>query len=374
MKFPKNLNTLASFNAVASNKKIVLFGGGNLCMKCLNTFLQGRDISYIVDNNSSLTGTKLYGIDIVSPDRLSQENTSDIVILITSIFIKAIMAQIETYGNFDVFSGRILINTQFNQVAYDLFEHQKELEQVEGMLCDEISRHIFSECVYRRLTGEKNFSDLQLKAEPQYLLHSFHQNDPPKNEIIIDCGAYTGDTLKKFVDVYENTLVRYYAFEPTTDSLKILEKAVHHYSQRNYAPNIIIMPYGVLDEETTVDFALVTERSTPNFIINARKSAINNFWDSNRCHIKTVKLDDVIPADEKITLIKMDIEESEYPALLGAERIIKMYKPRLAISIYHSGLDYFRVALLIKRFVPEYKLAVRHHHKTHYDTVLYAYI
>ena len=84
-------------------------------------------------------------------------------------------------------------------------------------------------------------------------------------------------------------------------------------------------------------------------------------------------IDSLIPEDENVTLIKMDIEGSEYEAILGAKRVIQKNKPRLAISIYHSGEDYYRLPLLVKELVPEYKIAIRHHKKNHMDTDMYCW-
>lgn len=57
-----------------------------------------------------------------------------------------------------------------------------------------------------------------------------------------------------------------------------------------------------------------------------------------------------------------------------AERLIKNCKPKLAISLYHCGEDYYRIPLYLKSIVPEYKFAVRHHKKNHVDTDLYCWI
>jgi hypothetical protein len=57
----------------------------------------------------------------------------------------------------------------------------------------------------------------------------------------------------------------------------------------------------------------------------------------------------------------MDIEGYELDALKGAERLIKKNKPKLAISIYHKPEDFFEIPLLLKRFVPEYKIYIKHH-------------
>lgn len=60
--------------------------------------------------------------------------------------------------------------------------------------------------------------------------------------------------------------------------------------------------------------------------------------------------------------------------LLGAEKGIKKYKPKLAVCIYHNAVDFYFIPLLIHSFVPEYKFAVRHHSYELDETVLYVWI
>ena len=68
----------------------------------------------------------------------------------------------------------------------------------------------------------------------------------------------------------------------------------------------------------------------------------------------------------------MDIEGSEYNALLGAEDIIKRDRPKLAICLYHTAEDYLRIPFLINKMVPEYELYIKHHEQGLVGTVLYA--
>ena len=91
-----------------------------------------------------------------------------------------------------------------------------------------------------------------------------------------------------------------------------------------------------------------------------------------RFSVNTSNLDDMI--DEKVSFIKLDIEGAEYKALLGARRIIKTYKPKLAICVYHRHDDLCRLPMLIHEMVPDYKFYLRHHHPNEWDTVLYAKI
>ncbi|MGN0914862.1 MAG: FkbM family methyltransferase, partial [Succinivibrio sp.] len=78
--------------------------------------------------------------------------------------------------------------------------------------------------------------------------------------------------------------------------------------------------------------------------------------------------------DYKPTLIKMDIEGAELDSLKGASDIIRKYKPKLAICIYHMPLDFYEIPVFLKSLVPEYRFKVRQHEPGFCETVLYAYV
>lgn len=60
--------------------------------------------------------------------------------------------------------------------------------------------------------------------------------------------------------------------------------------------------------------------------------------------------------------------------LIGAEKIIKKYQPCVAVCIYHNSTDFYSVPFLLKRMMPEARMAVRHHSNTLAETVLYVWI
>ena len=76
--------------------------------------------------------------------------------------------------------------------------------------------------------------------------------------------------------------------------------------------------------------------------------------------------------DERVTFIKMDIEGSEYNALLGARETIVKDRPKLAVSIYHKKEDIWTLPSLILEMVPDYKLFFGHYSIAAAETVLYA--
>lgn len=57
---------------------------------------------------------------------------------------------------------------------------------------------------------------------------------------------------------------------------------------------------------------------------------------------------------KKVDFIKMDIEGAEVPALIGATGTIKMFKPKLAISVYHKWDDLLVIPQLIHSIRDDY--------------------
>jgi len=68
----------------------------------------------------------------------------------------------------------------------------------------------------------------------------------------------------------------------------------------------------------------------------------------------------------------MDIEGSELNALKGAEKVIKKYKPKLAICVYHDIDHFVSIPKYLNEIVPEYKFYLEHHTIHLGETVLYA--
>ena len=67
----------------------------------------------------------------------------------------------------------------------------------------------------------------------------------------------------------------------------------------------------------------------------------------------------------------MDIEGAEYYALKGGLKVIKRDRPCLAISIYHSLEDYYRIPEMLMEELKNYAFIVRHHSFVFSETVLY---
>lgn len=369
--------TMDNFRKALKEMNAVVFGAGEYCLRFLNRLEieELERIGFIVDNDPDKQGKTIFNIPVKEPKAISDLSVSDtIVIIAVGNSIAEIYKQIKDIGDYTIVSSRILMTETLSLAAKELYLSQTEIKLVSDLLCDEKSRYIYNEAIRRRmLYGECDFSDLIIRGDAEYRPPFFHSKTPAKDEIIIDCGAYNGDTLKKFADTYEDKLKKIYCFDCVEENIEDLAVSIEHIKNKKYFPDMIIMPYALSDQTGKMKLAKYKKR-TGSFLLSNRGFAQSTLYESDYVDVDVTTLDKVIPQDEKITLIKMDIEGSEWAALHGAETLIRRCKPRLAISIYHCGEDYTRIPLYLKRIVPEYKLAVRHHNKNHCDTDLYCWI
>jgi Methyltransferase FkbM domain len=85
--------------------------------------------------------------------------------------------------------------------------------------------------------------------------------------------------------------------------------------------------------------------------------------------VNAAALDDIL--DSPPTMIKIDIEGGEPAALSGARRTIAIYRPKLAIAVYHRPMHLLELPHLIASFAPGYQFYLRHHGGFFLETVLY---
>lgn len=367
--------TTDNFCELAQNKKIVLWGAVDKNIK--KAVFQFDNVECIIDSDSERWGTKCESLSVYPPEHLYAISPDTHIILVTAGTgsVYSITKTIKCVEDFDIFYLDVITDKFFCYFSNQLYDNLSKIKKVENSLADDMSKKIYRECVYRRIIGATGeFKSLKVSTNPQYIYLPMFEK-LTSNEIFIDCGGYIGDSVEKLVAAFGNNIKKIYSFECFDENISMLNKVREELNRAGWEGNLIIAPYAVSDKNTKVIFNNIGQ-SASGYLPETRLTVQYNdkLAPVTTLEIESRTIDDFIPEHEKIGLIKMDIEGAEFAALKGAEKIIKKYKPRLAISIYHNPSDYWRIYELIHEFSSDYKFAVRHHANNHLDTVLYAYV
>lgn len=230
-------------------------------------------------------------------------------------------------------------------------EHAQLLKEAYDSLDDDKSRFLFENILKYRITydfSELKRSGLVDNLKNQYYVPELSFSD---HEIIVDCGAYTGDTAKFFYNSIPGC--RVIALEPDEKNFMVMKKLK--------LEGLKLINCGAWSEDTTLSFSNGSGGTSAGKISESGDTKIE------------VRALDNLPECQSATYIKMDIEGAELEALKGAEKIIKKNRPKLAICIYHKPQDFYEIPLYIKKLNPDYKLFIHHHLPyTSDETVLYA--
>jgi len=249
----------------------------------------------------------------------------------------------------------VFVYWNWKKTARFFKKNGSRVEAVARSLADERSREVYFGIIRARC-GVGEFASFYTKQTQYFENEFFVYGD---DEFLIDCGAFTGDTIDEFVKFVPN-YKGIISFEATPSSFEVLKKK---YGDN---PKIQLIKKGVWSEVTEMAFT-----DSPDY--EGAGNGIGIGSGQNVITVKTTSID-ALELREKVTFIKMDIEGAELEALKGAKNTILRDKPRLAICIYHSNDDMIRIAEWIHELVPDYKLFVRHHWHNSWETTLYGVI
>lgn len=180
--------------------------------------------------------------------------------------------------------------------------------------------------------------------------------DLSAQEVFVDCGAFDGDTLRRYLLRQPAPAGRIEAYEPDPKNFERLRQYVANLPDA-LRSHIVVHPYAVSARRERVRFeATGTEAAT-----------VGRGSDE----VQAAPLDELL-ADVAPTYVKMDVEGSELDALAGARRILQEHTPALAICAYHRVDHLWRIPLLIREQSEEYRFFLRPHLLEGWDTVCYA--
>lgn len=227
------------------------------------------------------------------------------------------------------------------------FEDEKSYKTLEGIL-------------NYLLTGEKRFLWSVSENGQYFSVSPFFGG---LNEVFVDLGAYTGDSIERFIYSVMGDFKKVYVFEPGSSQLNALNKRMDRLAQE-----------WAIDKSRIIEERLCigSKKCMVPFSFDGFE-IVNRVTDYSETIVEMTTLDNYFE-NKDVTFIKTDIEGSDYDAIVGGENLIRRCRPKIAISIYHKPDDILRTVHLLDSWCLGYKYKLRHHANVCTDTVLYCYV
>lgn len=341
------------------NKEVCIWGR-SISALTLYVELRSRGVRVIGFTDSYACEKEVFaGLPVFTFYQLQRMN--NLVIYISTVneqFLRQILDKVEGLSNAEILCRRSVYGAGYYDVVRlrELIEKDlKEIEETRSVLCDEKSIKTFNNLLeYRVCNNVRLIEEIYEQGHGQY----FPKDEIvpiEKNEIFIDAGGYNGETSFRFAKWVKDDYSKIYIMEPD----KLMAEVIEEYVKIKKLKNVVLINKGVYSSEKEIAFHRDFLSGSSCIQLDGEES------------IQTISIDRML-AGKKATYIKMDIEGAEREALLGADQTIRMYKPKLAISIYHQEDDLWKIPYYIKEKYPWYKLYMRHYTPITTETVLYA--
>ncbi len=166
-----------------------------------------------------------------------------------------------------------------------------------------------------------------LLAEQELRIYEEGEVRVRKGDVVLDVGAHVGIYTREALWAGARLVV---AIEPSPRNLECLRRNL---AAEVDAQKVIVTPKGVWDKEEYLTLA--------NVPYNSGMDHIAEHPNQPGVRVPLTTIDNLVAELQlpRVDFIKMDIEGAERRALVGAQKTLATFRPRLAIASYHLPDD-----------------------------------
>ena len=150
-----------------------------------------------------------------------------------------------------------------------------------------------------------------------------------QNHNCVDVGCHKGEILDLMLKYSPEG--KHYAFEPIPYLFETLKDKYNH--------KATLYPYALSYRSGSTTFHLVKNAPAYSGIMKRKYDIKNPEIVEIKVELKT--LDELIPVDEKIHFIKIDVEGGEFGVLKGAQKLLERNKPIVLFECGKGASDYY---------------------------------
>ena len=348
------------------SKEVVLYGAGNFARECLKVLQQyNYEVLYIIDEKRYQENISIESIPIISLYdvrlKASIKETCSCVLAVFNAYVdlSKLEIDIKEAGLSNIINPLEFVDKFYGDMGDQFWltstntlkEYKSNIINTYNKLADYDSKKLYKSLIEYRVTKKLNIIKVPQCTEIPYIPKDINVKYPKLN--FIDCGAYDGDTITKFIQ-HGMQIESYIAFEPDIVNIKKLSQNI------KLLPGIkgLIYPCGVYSSSTQLRFS-------------GEQGSASHIDEKGDTFIQVVSMDEIL-VNYDINFIKMDIEGAEIEALKGAKKLIQKNRPFLAISAYHRFDDVWTIIELISEWKLDYIFYLRIDEYNGFGLVYYA--
>lgn len=329
-----------------STKPIVLYGMGNGADKILDWCeANGVAVAGVFASDEFVRGQSFRGFTVERYDALKARLGEELLVVLAFASERSEVLErfAELAAEQEVLAPHLpLFDEEETVSAAWLARYEAELQKAYALLADEQSRLVFSATLNYKLSGKISYlfdCTTQRTDDIRTLL------TPTPDEVYMDLGAYNGDTLRELGELTAWRWREALAVEPDRRSCRKLRQLAAELAQQGLS--VEVHEAGIWSEAGELGFSDSGGRQST--FIGAAKRTVP---------VTTI---DAVAGGRRVTLIKMDVEGAERQAIAGGRQTLEKFAPKLFVAAYHYDVDLFRLPLLLKALVPQYKIYLRKH-------------
>jgi FkbM family methyltransferase len=317
----------------------------------------------LADNNPALWGSRIQDIPVLSPAQALGAWPN--AVFVAAIFthsplrrqlVKLGVRRVVSYAEFfHKFPAAFLPYFAVDTPA-TIAEQAEPVRQAAAIWADDESRELYAAVVDWFVTLDSESVPEPLPANLTYFPDVLLLRP---DEVFVDCGAFTGDTVSSYVATTGGRYGRILALEPDPQTFRELTATVRGIDR------VTALNAAVGAEPGTLPF--IAAGSLASHAVSAGAEGLS--IAGNVVYVDVTRLDDL---DPRPTYVKMDIEGFEREALAGGRNLLAAQDTAFALTLYHRMSDLWNLPLYIHEAAPDLQLFLRHYAEDWSETVCYA--